>query len=192
MSSLSDVVDAVLRCVPPGILPLQRLEQRRQKAFCNNFDWPNSEYNSQYGQDQYIWKTVFKEQCRSGFFLDIGAYDGTTFSNSYFFERVAGFDGLLIEPNPRAFQKLKSVRRTESINCGIGPLEGILEYIQCDGQGEQLSCLAEFASDDHLARIEEERLRWGFDVSRISVPVRPITAVLSESYNVHRPIERGC
>jgi FkbM family methyltransferase len=170
----------ILAHIPPGVIPLRQLESCRQAGFRVDVNWDTPEFNSQYGQDAYIWRTLFAEKQRSGFFVDIGAYDGATFSNSYFFERVVGFNGLLIEPNPAAFQRLASLRRSEAINCGVGPSQGSLEFIQCDGYGEQLSCVAEFATSEHLARIDEERRQFGFGVSKIKVPVLPIDSILGE------------
>ena len=38
-----------------------------------------------------------------GFFVEIGAYDGETGSNTLFLEKHKSWDGLLIEANPLAF-----------------------------------------------------------------------------------------
>ncbi len=41
-------------------------------------------YYSQYRQDEFLNKVIFKKQ-KNGFFIDIGAHDGITYSNSSFF-----------------------------------------------------------------------------------------------------------
>ena len=38
-----------------------------------------------------------------GFFVEIGAYDGETGSNTLFLEKHKSWDGLLIEANPLTF-----------------------------------------------------------------------------------------
>lgn len=43
---------------------------------------------------------------KTGNFIDIGANDGITFSNTYALSKL-GWCGVLIEPSPRAFAKLK-------------------------------------------------------------------------------------
>ena len=53
---------------------------------------------SQYGQDQFIDKLL--NQNRNGFFVEIGGYDGETFSNSLFLEKERRWSGLLVEANP--------------------------------------------------------------------------------------------
>jgi hypothetical protein len=48
--------------------------------------------------DQLIDKLL--NQKRNGFFVEIGGYDGETFSNSLFLEKERGWSGLLVEANP--------------------------------------------------------------------------------------------
>src|SRR5262249_56743026 len=57
---------------------------------------------SQLGQDIFVYNTFFRERRTKGYFVDIGAYDGVTFSNSLFFERHLGWQGVCIEPLPSA------------------------------------------------------------------------------------------
>jgi len=45
---------------------------------------------------------------KEGTFIDIGANDGKTFSNTYALSKL-GWCGILIEPSPRAFYKLKQL-----------------------------------------------------------------------------------
>lgn len=40
------------------------------------------------------------------YIVDVGAYDGKYLSNSYYFVRVRGWGGILIEPEPEAFRAL--------------------------------------------------------------------------------------
>ena len=47
-------------------------------------------YSSQYGQDKYINETFFKGK-QNGVFVDIGANDGVSLSNTVFFEKVLKF-----------------------------------------------------------------------------------------------------
>ena len=57
---------------------------------------------SQYGQDQLIDKLLIQK--RNGFFVEIGGYDGETFSNSLFLEKERGWCGLLVEANPYTYE----------------------------------------------------------------------------------------
>ena len=65
---------------------------------------------SQHGQDLYVYETFFKNSAAKGCFVEIGAYDGVTLSNTLLFERHLGWSGLCIEPLPSAFEKLRTNR----------------------------------------------------------------------------------
>ena len=60
------------------------------------------------GQPQTINKEIFKDLIKDGFYIEAGAFDGELRSNSLFFELEKGWNGLLVEPNPDAFQELLS------------------------------------------------------------------------------------
>ena len=46
-----------------------------------------------------------------GFFIECGAYDGETFSNTLLFELKRNWTGLLIEPNRNSYSALQSKNR---------------------------------------------------------------------------------
>lgn len=53
-------------------------------------------YKSQYSQDKFLNENFFKNK-KNGVFIDIGAHDGITMSNSFFYEKQLGWDGLCVE-----------------------------------------------------------------------------------------------
>lgn len=61
--------------------------------------------HSQNLEEQYI-LNYFGD--KAGTFLDIGANDGTTFSNTRALA-LKGWRGVMVEPSPRAFQKLQAL-----------------------------------------------------------------------------------
>ena len=63
--------------------------------------------NGQAKQPILINKYLLKNRIKNGFFIEAGAYDGEKYSNTLFFELKQSWTGLLIEPNPDAFQLLK-------------------------------------------------------------------------------------
>ncbi|KAI8109868.1 hypothetical protein M9434_001147 [Picochlorum sp. BPE23] len=64
-----------------------------------------STYPSQYGQDAYIHETFEDILPRHGYFLEFGARDGVQHSNTYYFDRIFGYDGVLLEPVPVDYNK---------------------------------------------------------------------------------------
>lgn len=63
---------------------------------------------SQIGQDLKVLE-VYKHK-QNGFFLEIGAFDGVVFSNSYILERDYLWTGICVEPVPYLFERLKTNR----------------------------------------------------------------------------------
>lgn len=71
----------------------------------------NMKFYSQQNEDSEIYNLFFKNQpIKNGFFIELGAYDGIFASNTKFFEDHLGFNGILIEPIPSAYKKLKRNR----------------------------------------------------------------------------------
>ena len=62
--------------------------------------------NGQVQQPIIINENIFKNKIKNGFFIEAGAYDGEVFSNTLFYELKQNWTGLLIEPNPDAFEEL--------------------------------------------------------------------------------------
>ena len=65
---------------------------------------------SQIGQSLFVDKHLGKVE--NGFFVECGAADGKTFSNTFFFEKVRNWSGLLIEANPTLFRRMSLSGRT--------------------------------------------------------------------------------
>ena len=66
---------------------------------------PASRSYSQFGQDTFLDKFIFKEQVKDGFFIEAGADDFVEDSNTLWFEMKHGWTGALVEPNPIRFPK---------------------------------------------------------------------------------------
>ena len=62
--------------------------------------------NGQEKQPILVNEKIFKNKINNGFFVEAGAYDGEAFSNTLFFELKKNWTGLLVEPNPDAFEML--------------------------------------------------------------------------------------
>ncbi|XP_066967125.1 protein Star-like [Macrobrachium rosenbergii] len=84
-----------------------------------NLREPAKKHFSEYSQGQIVDTLIVKGK-RNGFFLEAGAVDGETFSNSLYFERELGWTGLLIEPNPATYKLLQvKGRKAHTINCAL-------------------------------------------------------------------------
>jgi hypothetical protein len=82
---------------------------------------------SQAGQDK--WVVEFFKFKENGFFLDIGAYDGIEYSNSYYLEKNLNWNGICIEANPTIYKKLISNRNCECLNVAVTDYSGKANFI---------------------------------------------------------------
>lgn len=142
---------------------------------------PKPVYHSQIGQDRLLDTVVFRGM-EGGVVLDIGAHDGTTFSNSLAFERDRGWRAVCVEPNPAVFATLAATRPNATcLNVAVGDRVGTLPFTQVAGAPEMMSCLADAATPAHRERIAAEVARHGGTVRTIEVPVTTLGALLAET-----------
>jgi len=77
------------------------------------------ESKSQNGQDLFaLMSNNFKI---GGTFIEFGAYDGIIFSNTHLLENKYGWNGILIDPVPNHYAKMKVNRNCQLINAAIVP-----------------------------------------------------------------------
>jgi FkbM family methyltransferase len=65
----------------------------------------DNSFLSQDGEDEYLLENFFFME-ENGTFIEMGALDGIRYSNSYFFEKVLGWSGVLIEAHPSKYREL--------------------------------------------------------------------------------------
>ena len=106
---------------------------------------------SQYGQDVTVFDLLGKPA--HGVFLDIGANDGRSFSNSLFFEE-RGWTGVCVEPHPAVFEALTRNRSGPMANACIADKDTVVNFLVVDGPGNMLSGIADFMDVHHMQRIE--------------------------------------
>lgn len=80
---------------------------------------------SQLGEDLLLLPTLLLlAGGKPGTFVELGAFDGVTFSNTYMLERCFGWTGLLIEASPPNFAKLnvsgRGAHKLHAAVCGSG------------------------------------------------------------------------
>jgi FkbM family methyltransferase len=113
-------------------------------------------YKSQYLQDLILNLEIFKNK-KNGIFVDIGAYDGIKYSNSYFFEKKLNWKGLCIEANPDIYKKLIINGRTKSLNYAVYKDNESIDFIKTKEKLDMLSGIKETMSEEHLKRIKKEQ-----------------------------------
>lgn len=106
-----------------------------------------------------------------GFFVDIGAHDGISGSNTKRLEEL-GWEGICVEPLPRAFEELQKNRTCELQNCAIWDKEGTTEFLVVTGYAEMLSGIVESYDPRHADRIDRELQHFGGTKTSITVRTR--------------------
>lgn len=112
------------------------------------------QFYSQSGQDKYLYETFFKDKT-DGFFIDIGAHDGISGSNTLFFENL-GWHGYCFEPIPHVFEQLRKNRTCGCMQAAISNYTGKGSFKVITGHSEMLSGLIDNYSLDHQDRIKRE------------------------------------
>jgi len=119
------------------------------------------------GQDIHVANLLGR--LRGGTFVDIGANDGVTISNTLYFEKELGWTGLAIEPMPGAYARLKANRRCHTLNACISEREGTAEFLEIEGSAGMLSGLVQKYDQQHLRRIDRTIKRLGGSKKTITV-----------------------
>jgi FkbM family methyltransferase len=137
-------------------------------------------YYSQHGQDRFLVEKIFKKK-RDGFFVDIGANDGVTLSNTYVFEKELGWKGICVEPIPDVFEKLKKSRNSINVNKCIGNKDnGVVKFMKIEGYAEMLSGIVDYFDDHHKKRIEEYQKEHGGTSTIIDIGCIRLNTLLKE------------
>lgn len=133
-------------------------------------------YFSQYKQDKFLNEVIFSNK-RVGFFIDIGAYDGVTISNSLFFERFKNWEGICIEPNPAVYNQLIANRKSINLNVCIGDENKNVRFTQIEGYSEMLSGVTEKYDERHIQRINNDILLKGGSITDIEVEMITLSSI---------------
>jgi FkbM family methyltransferase len=124
---------------------------------------------SQLRQD--LWVLAETGRKRGGFFVEIGAFDGVTHSNTYLLEKEFGWTGILVEPNPQYHSVLRETRAAALSTKAIYSGRSTTSFV-CAREGV-LSSIAQHAYDDRHA----DRRR---DADTISVDTITLDDLLTE------------
>lgn len=105
-----------------------------------------SSYYHNFKNDEFADKNIFKKK-ENGYFVEVGAVDGITESQCYFFEKNRKWDGIAVEPNKDLNSILKKNRKNACIKC-LGNKKGLVEFTQSNNK--YLSAVTEVMEDYNL------------------------------------------
>jgi FkbM family methyltransferase len=130
---------------------------------------------SEAGQDEFLWREVFDRK-RDGVFVDVGAYDGVTGSNTAFFERFCGWTGLCVEPVAEHFAALRGWRTAACVQTAVADFDGEAEFLRVAAGMTMMGGLAA-SYDPRARRFLDDRAS---TVETVTVPVRRLSGLLRE------------
>lgn len=134
-------------------------------------------YYGQNYEDWFLWQ-IFEGQ-KTGFFVDVGAFDGMHLSNTYSFE-LAGWTGLCVEAHPTYFEMLKANRpgsRCVHAACVADAGEGLVKF-QADELGLFSGVAPDLTSTVHAYRWRGMQFA-GF--KEIEVPAVTLESLLDDT-----------
>ena len=141
-------------------------------------------YYSQYNQDKWLNENIFKNK-KDGVFVDVGAHNGITINNTYFFEKELNWTGICIEPIETIYNKLTSNRKAESILGCAYNRDGTVSFNQLDGYTQMLSGISNSYNERHNNRINNEIEAYGGSRKTIEVKCFTLATILSERNITH-------
>lgn len=141
-----------------------------------------ADYKSQAGQDRFVNEHFFHNRS-SGFFLDIGAHDGQSFSNTWFFEKDLGWSGICFEPLPHLFKQLRECRNCTCINACVSDVHGSLPFLHVDSCDEMLSGLCATFNEHKLNAVMADIAHFGGQCKVLQLPSVRLDDIL-KAHNV--------
>jgi len=131
------------------------------KVYISNID----KINSQWAQDAFV--LYVTGGTRGGRFLEIGAADGMSNSNTLSLEMEFGWTGTLVEPGPGAFNALRLNRGRHNcfVNAAAGP-DNCERFVSFLSAGE-LSCVSGREGADQHTQL---RLAEGSEIKVVQLP----------------------
>ena len=148
---------AALRTMMFNSIRLNRIETDRLRAsdawrFLAYVFANRERSKSQILQD--LWVCYQLDEKRGGVFVEFGATNGLTNSNTWLLETRYGWNGILAEPNPVWHADLKRNRSSKiDFRCIHACSGKTVGFVATDAVDPELSCISEFAAGDHFAEL---------------------------------------
>lgn len=150
---------------------------------------PALQYRHSYAKDELDKRLDPFIGRRGGFFLEAGANDGITQSNTLYFERYFGWTGILVEPSPR----LARLCRTQRPHCnieavalaatmGAAPLKMVDAGLMSTTRGAFSHNQDGYSEQTHLRRAAGFMGKAVADFEEFEVPTKTLSQILDEHH----------
>jgi FkbM family methyltransferase len=106
---------------------------------------------------QDLWVSYELGERRDGFFVEFGATNGVTNSNTWLLENKYNWKGILAEPNPVWHSDLENSRNVSIDHRCVSSNSGdVVSFLTTDGSDPELSSIAGFSDGDHFAEVRAQ------------------------------------
>lgn len=126
-------------CLPKlknaNLKPVDLKQFKSKTHHCKKEELQPSWFLSQSSEDHHL-MIFFKNYC-NGVYVELGALDGLTYSNTYVFNKGLDWKGILIELSPSNFESLKRNRLNEIaiINAAVCETNQTVHYVESGAVG---------------------------------------------------------
>jgi FkbM family methyltransferase len=162
---------------------------------------PSTKYQTQLNQDIFA---LLMNRFRPGFFLEIGANDGFTFSNTVYLEYEFGWKGILVEANQKYMRSLAKRKNSIVVNKAVSTQNGQADFIDAGLYGGLKASMADnhqdHTKDAECIKVECMRLQEILDkaeapdrIDFVSVDVEGgELPIVEQMVSVNRRFRCGC
>lgn len=129
--------------------------------------FPEHSFSSE-GQDRLLFTEIFLGKA-AGFFIEAGALNGVSGSNTLLFEKHLGWSGICIEANPSFAVQISNVRNCTVLNkllCSGGPYT----FVSFPPSHSGYSGIWDFIPREKQLFLEQEIKEKGLEITRSVVP----------------------
>lgn len=130
-------------------------------------------FRSQFGEDLVVWELL--EAQTSGFYIEVGAFDGRSFSVSAFLDDM-GWDGVLIEAIPEMAEKCKANRPHARVQHAALTRPGAPAELDLTITADQFGGMLSYTGDntDHAQKMRAS----GVPARSVRVPAMTLASLL--------------
>ena len=136
------------------------------------------QYKSQDGQDKWANEHAFHGKT-GGVFVDFGCYDGITYSNTWYFERVLNWTGVCAEPNPEVFPRIAmQAGRSSGVQVAVSDHRGTAPFVTAFMRSSLNASAVDygFLAEQHVAT-SEVRVKLTTPADLLSAHLAPHTTI---------------
>jgi len=128
---------------------------------------------------EYVLKVLNNQ--KNLFFIDIGAHDGLSCSNSAYMEFFLDWNGICIEPHTGLFNLLTESRSCKSYNCCVSDASGYVDFVTIEGNADALSGIKDNMTSDHMNRVNSEVDKFGGNIKTEKIKSMTLNEIMSEN-----------